>query len=143
MKKVYLIYGSPCSGKTTYARELAKPNDLIIDFDSILYSISGCKMFQYCKATGDIAHKVRDLLINLVKDREGNWENAYIVSCYPFEKERLKVAEELNAELIRMNTTEEECIKRLKENPNGRNIKNWEIYIKDWFRQNGGAKNAN
>jgi uncharacterized protein len=32
---ITVIIGAPCSGKSTYAREHAKPNDVIIDFDAM------------------------------------------------------------------------------------------------------------
>ena len=34
-KQVYIIYGSPLSGKTTYVKEHAQKGDLIIDIDNI------------------------------------------------------------------------------------------------------------
>ena len=34
---VYLIYGSPCSGKTTYVKEHFKTGDIVCDVDK-LYS---------------------------------------------------------------------------------------------------------
>ena len=34
--KVKLVYGAPCSGKSTYVKEHAGENDLIWDFDRLL-----------------------------------------------------------------------------------------------------------
>jgi len=39
MGLITVITGPPCSGKTTYARQHAKPGDLIIDFDEIAQAL--------------------------------------------------------------------------------------------------------
>lgn len=36
---ITVITGPPCSGKTTYARQHAKPGDIIIDFDLIAQAL--------------------------------------------------------------------------------------------------------
>ena len=40
-QEVYLVYGSPCSGKSTWVKEVANDDDLILDIDSLWESI--CK----------------------------------------------------------------------------------------------------
>ena len=38
---ITVITGPPCSGKTTYVREHAKPGDVIIDFDALAVALGG------------------------------------------------------------------------------------------------------
>lgn len=37
---VKVIYGCPCSGKSTYVSEHAEQNDIIFDYDAILCAIT-------------------------------------------------------------------------------------------------------
>ena len=39
-QEVYIVYGSPCSGKTTFVRESAGENDIILDMDNIYECIT-------------------------------------------------------------------------------------------------------
>ncbi len=36
MRAVHIVCGSPCAGKSTYVRENAAPEDLIVDWDEIV-----------------------------------------------------------------------------------------------------------
>lgn len=46
-----VITGPPCSGKTTYAREHAKPGDLVIDFDQLAQALGSPDTHDHPSAT--------------------------------------------------------------------------------------------
>lgn len=125
-QKVYLVYGSPCSGKTTWVRDVAYDDDLIIDMDSIWESI--CKADRYHKPNRLKANAfgVRDTLIDMVKCRRGMWRNAYVIGGYPLASDRERLAGLLSAELIFIDETREECLKRCKSDE-------WKTYVNEWF----------
>ncbi|MCR4663784.1 MAG: hypothetical protein K5660_00275, partial [Paludibacteraceae bacterium] len=54
-------------------------------------------------------------------------------SSLPSERER--IASEIGARVIHIDTKEDECIKRLIKNPEGRNIDEWKGYISEYFRK--------
>lgn len=125
-QKVYLVYGSPCSGKTSWVRDVAYDDDLIIDMDSIWESI--CKADRYHKSNRlkSNAFGVRDTLIDMVKCRRGMWRNAYVIGGYPLASDRERLAGLLGAELIFIDESKEECLSRCKNDE-------WKNYVNEWF----------
>ena len=69
-----------------------------------------------------------------IKMRNGKWINAYIISTEPFVMNRKRLCDSLGVtETIFMDTTKEECLKRLHENPQGRDIELYEKVINDYY----------
>lgn len=134
-QNVYIVYGSPCSGKSTYVRDNIEVGDLIVDMDNIWQSISGCDRYTKPEQLKANVFAVRNLLIDNIKLRVGNWSNAYIVGGYPLVSERERLSNQLGARLIYIDTSKEECISRLENNPQGRNITEWRKYIEDWWEK--------
>lgn len=132
-RNVYLIYGSAMSGKTSYVEAIRKSGDLIVDIDNIWECISCCKRYTKPRKLKQIVFSVRDCLINDIKYRRGYWNNAYIIGGYPLQTERERIVNELGAKAIYIEATKEECLRRLYENPNGRDVEEWSCYIHSWF----------
>lgn len=132
-KKVYVVYGSPCSGKTTYAHSVASAGDIILDVDKIWGCIGVC---------GDDAHfgrddrlksnvfRVRDCILDMVKTRFGDWNNAYIIGGYPLIAERERMATIYGAEMIHIDTPRDVCELRAAERP-----KEWAAYIAEYWNR--------
>lgn len=137
-RQVYIVYGSPLSGKTSYVAEAMAEGDLIIDIDNIWQCVSGCDRYTKPDRLKSVVFNVRDNLLESVKYRRGKWRNAYIIGGYPYEAERERLATMLGAREIFIDTDREECERRLYE-CNDRDIKEWQKYINDWWQQyNGG-----
>lgn len=134
-RKVYIVWGSPLSGKSSYVDSLKEPGDLIVDMDSIWQCFSGCARYEKPDRIKSNIFGVRDCVIEQVKYRRGKWNTAYIIGGYPFAAERERLADQLGAEEVFIDTSKEECIKRLEDNPDGRDIDEWKKYIDDWWRQ--------
>lgn len=127
-KHVYIVYGPPLSGKTTYVRQITQPGDLILDIDSIWEAVT----FQpahvkpnRCKYN---VFPLRDLLYDQIKTRYGQWCDAYVIGGYADRYERERVAAELGAELIYCEATEEECLERAKSRQ-----PEYAEYVRTWF----------
>lgn len=131
-RQVYLVYGAPLAGKTTYVRESMSEGDLIIDMDNIWQCISGCDRYIKPGRLKSIAFQVRDKLIEDVKYRFGRWNNCYLIGGYPLQSERNRLLKELGAREVFIDTTKEECIERLAADPD-RDTEEWLKYIDDWF----------
>ena len=129
-KNIYIVYGSPLSGKTTLVRELMQYGDIVLDIDNLWQSIS--MQDKYTKPTNIKFNvfKMRDDLLNQIKMRYGNWYDAYIIGGYPDKYERQRLADELGAELIYVESTKQECIDRLDKTNRSRE---WLTYINDWW----------
>lgn len=114
---VYIIYGAPCSGKTSYVLEQMRSRDIIVDLDMIYEMLTGKDGHEHPDGLRFIAYKIRDTLYDIIHTRYGRFDNAYIVAGLPYRGEREALAKRLQAELVHIDASEEECIKRAKDRP--------------------------
>ena len=125
-RKVYIVYGSPCSGKSTWVNSNAQANDLIVDLDSIWQCITINDRYNKPNRLKANVFGVRDCLLNQVKMRVGKWKNAFIIGGYPLRMDRVRLADELGAELIYIESSKEECLSRAVND-------DWVKFICDWW----------
>lgn len=133
-RQVYLVYGSPLSGKTTWVKDNMNEGDLVVDMDSIWQCVSGCDRNIKPNRLKSIVFKVRDTLIESIKYRYGKWTNAYIIGGYPFISERERLCKELGAREVFIDVRKEECLERLNTCED-RDKDEWSKYIEDWFEK--------
>lgn len=131
-ENIYLVYGAPLSGKSTFVKDNAVKGDLILDIDNIWQSISGQERYIKPYQLKQYVFKIRDTILEGIRYRLGTWTTAYIIGGYPFKTERDRLLKELNAKEIFINCTKEECLQRLKADTQ-RNYDEWEQYINKWF----------
>lgn len=131
-REVFLVYGAPLAGKTSWVAANKGDGDLIIDMDNIWESITGGPRFYKPPRLRAIAFKIRDAELEAVRFRFGKWANAYIIGGYPLQAERERLAKELGAREIFIDTSEEECLARLEQDAE-RNKEEWRSYIEQWF----------
>ena len=127
-QKVYLVYGSPCSGKSTWVNDVANPDDLILDLDKIWECISGSGSDKYHKP-GRLkanAFGVRDCLIDQIRTRTGMWRNAYVIGSYPLRSDRDRLCSLLRAEPIFIRESRDVCLSRAMTDE-------WKMFVEDWF----------
>lgn len=140
-KHVYLVYGSPCAGKTTYVNSVATRNDLIVDLDKIHRAICICGLYDKPDATKRVAFNVRDYLLDEVRTAtpRRKWQDAYIIGTYPDRIDRDMFVQDYGAELVHIDTSKEECIKRAYQDIERSSIRDavigwinayWERYCK-------------
>lgn len=135
-RQVFIVYGAPLAGKSTWVQENHSEGDLIVDMDSIWQSITGGQRYHKPDKLKAVAFKIRDTELDIVKYRLGKWGNAYIIGGYPLQGERERLAKELGAREVFIDTSEEECIARLEALPDddgGREKEEWLGFIRAWF----------
>ena len=132
-RQVYIVYGAPCSGKTTFVKEAMNPGDLVVDIDSIWECVSGMPRYVKPPRLKAVVFGVRDHLLEDVAYRRGKWLNAYIVGGYPYEAERERLAKRVGARQIFVDEPMETCMDRLMQANDGRDAKEWRRYITEWF----------
>lgn len=125
-KKVYIVYGAPCSGKSYYVDSVAGPDDLIIDIDKIYEALN---ISRSSKLLNTVMSVYRHL-IDIVKTRNGQWTNAYIVRTFPYAMERQRLADTLDAELIFIDTDKQTCLDRSKNKS-----QDYYKFVEDWFEK--------
>lgn len=131
-RQVYIVYGSPLSGKSSYVKDAMNEGDLVIDLDNIWQCVSGCDRYVKPNRLKSIVFSVRDNLLESVKYRRGKWLNAYVIGGYPYKAERDRLSDMLGARQVFIDTDKTECIKRL-ESCEDRDYDTWIKYINDWF----------
>lgn len=133
-RMVYLVYGAPLSGKSTYVKDSMSEGDLVVDMDSIWQCVSGCDRYIKPNRLRSVVFRLRDDLLDMIKYRFGKWSNAYLIGGYPLQSERERLMQELGAREVFIDTTKEECIERLAADPD-RDMEEWLRYIDDWFER--------
>ena len=137
-RHIYIVYGSAFAGKKTWVKSIARKHDLVIELDTIRQAITGGKPYERSNRVNDNVFSVRDLLIDMVRMRRGKWVNAYIIGGYAYSGERERLANDLGAELIYIDTNKEECLARLEASTELIDKKEYKKYIEDWFKLNSG-----
>lgn len=135
--KVYLVYGAPCSGKTTFVNGIKGNSDLVVDMDNIWQCITGGARYEKPNALRTNAFIVRDALYDSIKTRRGKWERAFVISGEPIASDRNRLISNLGAEAIFIDTDKATCLERLYADCNRgeQQKKEWAGYIEDWFEK--------
>lgn len=133
-REIFLVYGSPLSGKSTYVKSVAEPGDLIVDINNVWTCVSGCDEHIKPPKLNSVVFGLRDRLLEMVKYRVGRWDNCYIIGGYPLISERERLCNELGAREIFIDTPKEVCLQRLQESED-RDFSDYSKYIEDWWRK--------
>ena len=125
-QRVYLVYGAPCAGKSSFVHEQATPDDLILDIDALWEAVSINDKFHKRKCLAINVFGLRDALLDQIRTRTGKWLNAYVVGGYPLKSDRDRLCDLLNAEPVFIDTDRETCLSRAANDQ-------WREYINEWF----------
>lgn len=126
---IFLIYGAPCSGKTTWANERAGENDLILDLDSIKSALCKKQAHEDNHPFLGMALDIRDLVISWLIKHKRDDGRAFVIGGFPKRAQRMRLAIDLSATLIYCDTSEEECLKRAEScRPAG-----YDKVVRQWF----------
>ena len=125
-QQVFIVYGSPCAGKTSWVRENAGDGDLVLDIDSIWEALSINDRLHKSKRLLPNVMGVRDTILDQIRTRTGKWRNAFVIGTYPLRTDRDRMADQLRAELVFIDEKQETCLGRA---PN----EEWKTFINQWF----------
>lgn len=135
-RKVFLVVGSPCSGKSTWVESVATKDDLVLDVDQLWKAISINDLHIKNYRFTDIAMALRNTMLEQIQARSGSWVNCYVITSEAYSEERKRMCIRLGikaSNIVTMEATEEECLKRLNENPNGRDLELYTRLIKKFY----------
>ncbi len=112
--------GAPCSGKSTYVREQAKGEDIIVDMDRIALSLAveGTPDFQYSERIRNIARQARPAIVKgaLLAAQGERRLGVWIIHTDPSPQDR-QMYRAMNAQFIELDPGKEVCLARAKERP--------------------------
>lgn len=133
---VWIVYGPPLAGKTTYVREQKGPRDLVVDLDSLFAAMTMLPEYDKPDSLLPNVLAVQRVLLDNIKTRYGRWHSAWIIGGYPDKYRREQLAEGLGAELILCDVSQEECLRRLEMDEARRYWQaEWRGYIERWFSE--------
>lgn len=126
---VYLVYGSPCSGKTTYVKEHMQTGDIVCDVDRLYEAISFNEGHQTELFAQEVASELFKKLVDIIRDRKGKWKNAYVTSLANTPEKVEEMRKRINADVgIFVDEPFEVCMERAKERPFY-----FQFLIEEWF----------
>jgi predicted kinase len=113
-KSVTVIWGAPCSGKTTYVINNKNKYDIVVDLDYIMSALSLSNTRLRSPDTFPFALDVTKLLYDLISDRTYFYEHAWVVAMLPNKVKRNQLINKLKANDIYIDTPIEICKERAK-----------------------------
>ena len=133
MIKARIIWGCPASGKSTYVTEHRGDNDITYDYDVLMQALGGTNPHEHNKAIGKHLSMIRTTLIKNMAE-EKNLDTFWMIITWVDDELKEKFKDYKDVEYIVMETTEEECIKRVESNSDRQASKEEQIkVIKEWF----------
>lgn len=136
-KSVYIVYGPPMSGKTSYVIEHMEKGDIVVDMDSLYQAVTLLPKYDKPDNLKYNVFAIRNSIIENIKKRYGGFRTAWIIGGYPRKVERERLVKETNANLIFLDVDKETCIKRLEACNDYRadHKEEWIDYIDKWFSE--------
>lgn len=129
-RQIYLVWGSPLSGKSTYVRQVFKQGDIILDIDTIWQAVTYMPSHVKPNNCRFNVFALKNALYDQIKTRYGNWSDAYVIGGYPNPYEREQLITELGAEAIYCESTREECLRRRQL---AQRSAEYDSYINKWW----------
>lgn len=130
MKQV-VVWGPPCSGKSTYVLDRMRPGDLRYDLDALDMALTGISTHPIDKDPRlGLLLDFRADFIRATADAPGHG-TAYIIATDL--TDALTDSLGADAEYIGMDTTLEECLHRLSQDDTRPEKDDWAELIKQWF----------
>lgn len=139
-RKVYYVYGAPCSGKTTFVNNIKGNSDIVCDIDNIWQCITGGARYEKPNALKYNMFELRRCMLDMIKNRyprSNGWERAFVIDGGAAKTKREALIKELGAEVIFIDTDKETCLQRLTNDTNRTQAQKneWQKYINNWFEE--------
>lgn len=137
-RKVYIVYGPPRAGKSTFVEEHMQPFDIVIDVDAIIAAITADGARHSKQPALYLALDIRDYLFKQLEQeatsKNFNCKNVWIVGGFPKKKEREELASRLKAELILIECSIEEATSRAElSNLYDDDLQYAKDIVREWF----------
>lgn len=97
-RRVALVCGPPCAGKSTLVSRLCDPADAVADFDAVARSLGSPGKWMHPHAVGDAAEREMDrLTADIAAMTSGG---AWVIRCAPEAEMREALADRLRADRV-------------------------------------------
>lgn len=129
MSNIKIISGSPCSGKNTYIQRNKEENDLVWDFDKIHNALTDSGSHQHIEKVRKYIFSMRE---NFYEDLKTETDlRVWIINSSPLKNVRDYFVNELKAEIIFLQRSQDDCLEVAKnERPD-----EWIDYVNSYFER--------
>ena len=110
-KNVFIVWGSPAAGKSTYVKEHKTKYDIVVDYNYISNALTLNTTTNIIDALPFVLD-IKETLYQAIEQRKDNYNAAWIIATLPEKQKRIELARRLKGELIHINTNKEQCIKQ-------------------------------
>lgn len=107
---ITVVTGPPCSGKSTYVRQHAKPGDIVIDFDLLAQAFGSSTPHDHTAATRHVTIQARRAAIAAALNLRGSVD-VWIVDCN-ISRERLGEYQKRGAFIVGVGADRDELHRR-------------------------------
>lgn len=123
-----IIWGSPCSGKTTYVNKHVKPGDLVCDYDALYQAISFLPLKERKACLKSVMFELLDSVHGIIEKHPEL--DAWIITTTRDKAKVDTLVKRFKAELVFLDIDREEAHRRCVED---NRPKVWHEYIDKWF----------
>lgn len=135
-RKVYYVWGAPCSGKSSFVKENMQAGDIVLDIDRLWSALSGQPEYIKPNSIKAVVFNARNAILDSIKTRAGEWQQAFVIEGGALVGDRMRRIETLGAESILIEATREECLQRLARDESRTAVQpQWIEYIDRWFAE--------
>ena len=132
--KLTVVYGAPCSGKSTYVRSVITDKDMVYDYDEITRAITyGKHHLSKRELTHQYVLDFRYAIVKRAREEKGI-ENIYIISTFITDQFKDWV-KDMNPTYHKMEATKEECLERLDKDDMRPDKEEWKSKIEEWYNK--------
>ena len=108
---VTLITGPPCAGKSTLAKQLAQPGDVVLDWDDICVELGSSHQWAHSAQVREQAEAVMQQRMWQLAGWQGA---AYVIRCAAEANARTRLARRLGAVVWVLDPGHAECVRRAR-----------------------------
>jgi len=130
----HIVCGPPGSGKSSYVLQRVGSCDVVVDVDALYHAITFLPYYDKPQSLLDLVLTVRDVLIaNLPRYRD-RYYNAWVITSGASMLSRAKLAVRLNADVIVLEISPQECMRRIAHDPRrSANAAAWQQLVAAWW----------
>lgn len=132
--RVNIVWGAPGSGKTTYVRNHIQPGDIVIDLDLLGRALSLADKTDVPRNVERIALDLRDHIYSRITQRAIDAKRVWVVAGLPKYEQRQELAKRLNAELVQVKATFQECYTHILHDDERKDKALQLAIIEKWFK---------
>lgn len=136
LQNVCIVCGAPGSGKTTFVQKTMRKGDVVVDMDALVSALTGNKEQHPDYATVmDIALSVREAIYKKIVENRTPGKRAFVITSSANQQHVNQLAQRLSGHCHYMDTPQEECIRRINNDPTRPNKENDVKLVQKWFAE--------